>query len=63
MAKVIGKDDQHVHKVTCSKCASMVEYVLNEVQERHGTDYGGGPDGCKWIVCPGCDKDIILESW
>jgi ribosomal protein S27AE len=47
----------------CEHCGKLIAYVNNDVQERHGTDYGGGPDGAKWVVCPGCGKSIILESW
>lgn len=52
-----------VKQVVCDNCGATLEYVLNDVKERHGTDYGGGPDGAKWIDCPNCKKNVILERW
>ena len=63
MAKVIGKDQSAVKRVTCKNCASILEYTNCEVQEYHGRDYSGGPDGQEWIVCPECSKKVILRSW
>lgn len=63
MAKVVGKDKKAVKRVTCSGCASIVEYTQNEVKEINGRDYGGGPDGCTYITCPQCQKRITLTSW
>jgi hypothetical protein len=64
MPKVVGFDRKAVAKKrTCRKCAAINEYTEGEVQEYHGTDISGGPDGQKWIVCANCGKDIILESW
>ena len=50
-------------RVTCRNCGATLEYVPNDVMERHGTDYGGGPDGSEWIVCPNCRKNVTLRSW
>lgn len=65
MVKVLDepKDPKHVKKVSCNHCASKLEYTKNEVKEYHGRDYSGGPDGRKWIDCPVCNKEIVLESW
>lgn len=63
MAKVIGRDEKHVHTVSCRKCAAKIEYVENEVQEYSGRDYSGGSDGHTWVDCPSCGKKIILTSW
>jgi hypothetical protein len=52
-----------IKRKVCPHCGATLEYVANDVQERHGTDYGGGPDGAKWIDCANCNKQIILESW
>lgn len=63
MAKVIGKDESAVKRVTCQNCAAIVEYVKNDVQTYNGTDYSGGPDGHTWVDCPACLNKIILSSW
>ncbi len=64
MAKIIGKKPVAVKRTVCRDgCGYKIEYVPNDVQEYHGRDYGGGPDGHKYIRCPNCSKKIILESW
>lgn len=56
-------DQSVVKRVVCKLCGATLEYVPLDVKERHGTDIGGGPDGCKWIDCPQCKREVILESW
>lgn len=64
MAKVVGRDEQAVKRITCRKCASIVEYTEGEVRNLYsGTDYGGGPDGADGFACPNCGKDIYTRSW
>jgi hypothetical protein len=64
MAKVIGKDEAAVKRITCQECAAVVEYTPGEVRTLwSGTDYGGGSDGAKGFTCPGCGKNIITERW
>ena len=65
MPRVIKEVPPKESKVVCKSCGRTIGYVRNDVQEYHGTDYGGGPDGKTWIVCPGrdCGKQIILSSY
>lgn len=64
MAHVVGKPKpEDYKKVKCGNCKHKIAYLPIEVKSRHGTDYGGGPDGCEWIVCPQCGKQITLRSW
>jgi ribosomal protein L7/L12 len=52
--------------VRCDKCNAEIEYLPEDVEERHGTDYSGGPDGYKRVKCPrpGCDKGYgYVERW
>jgi hypothetical protein len=56
-------DPAHVRRISCKSCATRLEYVLADVQRRSGTDYSGGPEGAEYIVCPKCNKDVILRSW
>ena len=52
-------------RVKCKSCLALIGYTPNEIKKYSGTDYGGGPDGREWIICPnsGCGKDITLKSW
>jgi len=64
MAKVVGRDESVVKRITCRKCAAIVEYTPNEVRNLYsGTDYGGGPAGADGFSCPGCGQNIITRSW
>lgn len=63
--KVIGFDDTIVPtlRITCRACAAIIQYLPGDVQRYSGTDYGGGPDGREWIVCPNCTTPVIIRSW
>lgn len=52
-------------RARCTHCGRLVAYVQNDVQERHGTDHGGGPDGEEFVRCPGdgCGKKIVIKAW
>lgn len=63
MAQVVGKDTSFVKRITCKKCASILEYTLSEVKTVNGHDYSGGPDGKEYIQCPSCNKEVIIRSW
>ena len=63
--KVI-KSEPHksvVKEIICRSCGVILEYTPNDVQEYHGKDYSGGPDGQEWIDCPNCNKKVIIRSW
>jgi hypothetical protein len=63
MARVISEIPRVEKHALCHSCGCTVAYVKNDIQEYHGTDYSGGPDGQEWINCPGCFKKIVLRSW
>lgn len=52
-------------RAVCEDCRATIEYLPEEVQERHGRDYGGGPDGFKRVKCPrpGCKGFAYIERW
>jgi len=52
-----------VKKRTCKNCGVKVAYTPKDVKSYHGTDMGGGPDGCEWVVCPNCKEHITINSW
>jgi len=64
MARVI-EDIPVVEKriVHINGCGRTIAYVPNEVREIHRTDYGGGPDGKEFIICPSCGKEITVRAW
>lgn len=49
MPKVVGKDPKHIFKVTCTNCASILEFTLSEVC----TDRDGW-----YFDCPECTNKI-----
>lgn len=59
----VEPDPKIVKQIVCRHCGATLEYVPNDVKSRHGTDYGGGPDGCEWVDCPNCNKKAIIRSW
>lgn len=63
MARVIEDVPRVEKRTVCNGCGRTIAYVPNEVKRHEGTDYGGGPDGRKWIDCPACGDMITLERW
>lgn len=61
--KVISDKPVRTKKKVCPHCGYRLEYTDNDVSTRNGTDYGGGPDGCDYIICPRDGKEVILRSW
>ena len=59
----IGPDPSVVKRVTCRHCGAILEYVPNDVKTINRVDYGGGPDGEEWVVCPNCMEKAIIRSW
>lgn len=58
MVKVIGNDPKHIKTCSCSNCSVKLEYVLADTTTTRQSDYGGGSDTYRWLVCPSCGKDI-----
>lgn len=64
MAKVVGRDESAVKRITCRKCAAIVEHTPSEVRNLwSGTDYGGGSDGADGFNCPNCVNEIHTRRW
>lgn len=61
--EVIGEDEGVYKRISCRNCAAILRYVPADVKERHGRDYSGGSDGCEYIVCPKCSKQVVIKSW
>lgn len=52
---------QEAKQVKCRKCGSVLEYVFTEIQERTVVDYGGGRDTHRFIVCPACTNEVVVQ--
>ena len=64
MAKVVGRDDRAVKRITCRECAAIVEYTPSEVRNLwSGKDYSGGSDGADGFNCPSCNHLIHTRRW
>ena len=65
MPRVVKEVPRKEKQIVCHSCGRTIAYVQNDVQEVHGTDISGGPDGQEYIFCPGdgCGKKIIISSW
>ena len=52
-------------QVDCGDCRATIEYLPEEVEEHHGTDYGGGPDGYRRVKCPRekCKGHGYISRW
>lgn len=49
--------------IICRKCGVELSYVPNDVHTRSSTDYSGGSDVVKWIVCPACNAEVVTEHY
>lgn len=56
-------DKSVVKRIVCKNCGAKLEYLPVDVKSRHGTDYGGGPDGAEWVDCPKCNQPAVIRSW
>ena len=63
MVAVVGKDVSAVKRVTCHRCASILEYTLSETQEGRSTDYTGSTDLYKYIKCPTCHNEVVVKGY
>lgn len=63
MPKVVGKAENHIHKCTCKKCASVIEYTRSEESSYDKSDYGGGTTTYYTIRCPKCNNDIVTRCF
>ncbi len=52
-------------RVSSRDCRAVIEYLPEEVEERHGKDYSGGSDGYERVKCPrpGCPGHGYIRTW
>lgn len=63
MVQIVGEDPAQIKRVTCKKCASILEYTLSEVKSRTSRDYTGCSDTTRFINCPKCGNEIIVKGY
>lgn len=63
MVEITGYDKDVMKKCTCRECGAQLRYGKHDLHRYSGTDYGGGPDGREWIICPSCGNDVTIRSW
>lgn len=63
MVKIVGRDESAVKRVTCRDCASILEYCLYEVKSRNVSDYGGGSEVYKFILCASCNSEVAVKGY
>lgn len=64
MATVVGKDPSFIKRVTCSNCASIVEYTMSETrEEKRNHDYLGDYDIVRVLNCPSCGKEMQVKRF
>lgn len=61
MPRIIGKDEKLAKQVTCQCCASILEYYPNERMERTYKDISQCTETVHYIVCPECNKEVIVK--
>lgn len=61
MPKIVGRDDSAVKRVTCRKCASILEYTESEVQDRRYSAMGD-VGTVYFVQCPNGHEAIIRST-
>ena len=63
MARIIGKDEREMRRVTCRFCASILEYTQSETTTRWVGDYSGDREQIRELGCPGCGNKIPVKFY
>lgn len=59
--KVVGQDPRMVKTVSCKNCSAILQYTLKDTQTRVVSDYIGGRDTIRFITCPACGNEVIVN--
>ena len=59
--EVVGEDNSMKHKITCTKCAAILEYTLNDTVVESRKDYTGSSDRVVFIECPRCKNKVDVD--
>lgn len=62
MVKIVGVDPGAVKRITCGKCASVLEYTESEVKDiKHSYDYLGDYEIDRGFKCPKCKANVFTR--
>lgn len=50
-----------VKEVICMSCGATLQYVPKDVVSVQHTDYGGGTDTYRHIICPPCGSQVHVR--
>ena len=63
MISIVGQDPSAVKRVTCNKCASILEYTPADTRVLwSGRDISGVMCRTEGLSCPKCHNDIITYA-
>lgn len=57
---VVGKNPAMVKRCTCRNCASDLEYTVADTRCDYSTDYTGGRENYRYLICPACSARVIV---
>ncbi len=60
---IVGTDDQAKKRCTCRNCAAILEYTFADSKIEVHTDYTGGKDSYRCIICPKCGQELKVPMW
>ena len=49
-------------EATCNKCKAGLSFVYTEIQEKITSDYSGGRDIVKYVMCPCCNSQVQVKG-
>jgi RNase P subunit RPR2 len=61
--KIIGTDTTVMKRCTCRKCATMLEYTMADTDTDYSTDYTGGREDYRFLICPNCSNKVIVPMY
>ena len=61
--KIVGVSQAAVKRCVCRNCASELEYTLADTTTKTVSDYGGGRDTYRTLVCPKCYEEVGVSLY
>ncbi len=58
----IEPDKSVTKERVCRSCGVTLSYVPNDIKEDYDCDYTGDKDYYKYIICPNCNKRVIVQN-
>lgn len=58
MIEIIKKGT--IKKVRCKDCGCLFSYEKEDIQHKPSGGFNGC--GCDYVICPQCEKEIVVDS-